>query len=52
VSPKLASFLPKVQEKFAEFLQYGSLHALVYSTRSPVSVSGTVTVYEEFSWKW
>jgi len=42
VSPKLASFLPKVQEKFAEFLQYGSLNAWVYSTRSPVSVSGTV----------
>ena len=38
-----APLLPKLRGYFAEFLNESYLNALVYSTRPPVSVSGTIT---------
>ena len=43
-----APLLPKIQGEFAEFLQNDSLNALVCSTCSPVSDSGTVDRTEVF----
>ena len=48
VALKKVPFLPKLQGQFAEFLQHDSLNAFVFSTRPPVSVSGTVYTWGLF----
>ena len=52
--PTEAHLLPKLRCQFAEFLNQGSLNALEYSSRQPVSVYGTGarwTPVRDFSWK-
>lgn len=39
----MAPLLPKLRGDFAEFLNESYLNALEYSSRPPVSVSGTIT---------
>lgn len=39
----MAPLLPKLRGYFAEFLNESYLNALEYSSRPPVSVSGTIT---------
>src|SRR5690554_1989675 len=50
----VAHLLPKLRCQFAEFLNQSSLNALEYSSRQPVSVYGTGSLWtpvRDFSWK-
>ncbi len=51
VAFKKVPLLPKLRGQFAEFLQHHSLNAFVFSTRPPVSVSGTGMIVGAISWK-